>query len=37
MLKSNLAKPMLVALAACAASVIFNGAVFAPTTRRRRR
>ena len=29
MLKSNMAKPMLVALAACAASVAFNGAVFA--------
>jgi predicted porin len=29
MLKSKLAKPMLVALAACAASVTFNGAVFA--------
>ena len=29
MLKSNLAKPMLVALAACAASVAFNGTVFA--------
>ena len=29
MLKSKLAKPILVALAACAASVIFNGAVFA--------
>ncbi len=29
MFKSNLAKPMLVALAACAASVAFNGAVFA--------
>ncbi len=29
MLKSRLAKPMLVALAACAASVAFNGVVFA--------
>src|SRR5580704_10058611 len=29
MLKLKLAKPMLVALAACAASVAFNGAVFA--------
>src|SRR5476649_2003755 len=29
MLKSKLAKPMLVALAACAASVAFNGVVFA--------
>src|SRR5260370_12361262 len=29
MLKFKLAKPMLVALAACAASVAFNGAVFA--------
>src|SRR6202795_1147925 len=29
MLKSKLAKPMLVALAACAASVAFNGIVFA--------
>ena len=29
MLKFKLAKPMLVALAACAASVAFNGIVFA--------
>src|SRR6202167_3488931 len=29
MLKCKLAKPMLVALAACAASVAFNGVVFA--------
>src|SRR3982074_1462239 len=29
MLKSRLAKPMLVALAACAASIAFNGIVFA--------
>jgi exosome complex RNA-binding protein Rrp4 len=29
MLKLNLAKPMLVALAACTASVAFNGVVFA--------
>jgi predicted porin len=29
MLRSKLAKPIMVALAACAASVIFNGAVFA--------
>src|SRR5580692_7120916 len=29
MVKSKLARPMLVALAACAASVTFNGAVFA--------
>ena len=29
MLKIKLAKPMLVALAACAASVAFNGIVFA--------
>jgi predicted porin len=32
MLKSKLAKPMLVALAACAASVAFNGVVFADDT-----
>src|ERR1700689_1288516 len=32
MLKCKLAKPMLVALAACAASVAFNGIVFADDT-----